>query len=262
MTNLLKTQPFAVFSLVTIALSIGAYLLPVPRELVPVLMVLVPALVAVGLAGLTEGSAGVLALLGKLGRWRLRLGWVLTAILLALALRLAIALLGVALGITPSIQVRSGGPALAVLAVVLFVFAVPEELGWRGYALPRLLQRWSPLAASMIIGVLWGGLHLILHLPGMMNAAFPAAPTLFQLIGLSVLITWLYQRAEGNLLVTSLFHGLQSFFVIFNDGLPPAAQAWLMAGVYLAAATVIMFVSRGFAGRHGALRPAAVPPNA
>jgi hypothetical protein len=76
------------------------------------------------------------------------------------------------------------------------------------------------------------------------------------------MLTWLYLRTGGNIIVTSLFHGAQSFFVIFNDGVSPAAQAWLMAGVYLAAATAIMLASRGFAARPARLQPAAVPPSA
>ena len=122
--------------------------------------------------------------------------------------------------------------------MILFVFALPEELGWRGYALPKLLGRHSPLLAGLIVGVLWGSLHLALTLPGMINAGGPPLPTLLGLIGLSVLATWLYIRTSGNLLLTSLFHAAQSFFVIANDGITLGQQTWLMAGVYLAAAVV------------------------
>jgi membrane protease YdiL (CAAX protease family) len=126
-----------------------------------------------------------------------------------------------------------------LFAVMLFVFALPEELGWRGYALPKLLKVYSPLIAGLIVGVLWGSLHLALTLPGMINAGAPALPTLLGLIGLSVVATWLYIRTNGNLLLTSLLHAAQSFFVILNDGMTIGQQTWLMAGVYLAAAAVV-----------------------
>jgi membrane protease YdiL (CAAX protease family) len=127
----------------------------------------------------------------------------------------------------------------ALFAVLLFIFALPEELGWRGFALPKLLKLHSPLVASLIIGVLWGSLHLALTSPGMINAGAPRLPTLLGLIGLSVLATLLYIRTNGNLLLTSLLHAAQSFFVIVNDGITLGQQTWLMAGVYLAAAVVI-----------------------
>jgi membrane protease YdiL (CAAX protease family) len=151
-----------------------------------------------------------------------------------------VSLIALGLGVISSIQLRPGGPAsFVILAVVFFVFAIPEELGWLGYALPRLLAQRSPLAAGLIIGVLWGSLHLALHLPGMMSAGFLLLPTLLVLIGLSVLITWLYMQTGGNILLTSLFHAAQSFFIIVNEGAPAVSQTWLMAAAYMASAFIV-----------------------
>ena len=237
--------PVATFSALTIVLSFAAYLLPLPREAIPVVMVFIPALMAVALTAVSEGKTGVRTLLAKLTHWRIGIRWVLIALGLALAMRLAMSLIALMLGLIPAIQLRPGGLAPAILlAVVLFIFALPEELGWRGYALPKLLERRSPLAAALIIGVLWGFLHLALHLPGMPSAGSPLLPTMLQLIGLSVLITWLYVRTGGNVLLTSLFHAAQSFFVILNDGIPPEQTSWLMAGVYLVLAVVVILLAR------------------
>jgi membrane protease YdiL (CAAX protease family) len=189
---------------------------------------------------LTDGRSGVRVLVSKLGQWRLRPIWVVAAVALGLVLRLTMSGIALPLGLIPSIQLRQWSPVqLGFFAVMLFIFAIPEELGWRGYALPKLLKVHSPLVAGLVIGVLWGSLHLALTLPGMINAGAPPLPTLLGLIGLSVLATWLYIRSNGNLLVTSLFHAAQSFFVIVNDGITVGEQTWLMAGVYLAAAIVI-----------------------
>jgi hypothetical protein len=46
-------------------------------------------------------------------------------------------------------------------------------------------------------------------------------------------------QTGGNILLTSLFHAAQSFFVIVNEGIPPTQQVWLMAGVYLALALIV-----------------------
>ena len=203
-------------------------------------MVFIPALVALCLTAMADGRTGVRALLSKRGQWRVRTWWVVVAVVLGLVLRLAISAVALLLGLIPAIQLRQWSPTqLAFFAAILFVFALPEELGWRGFALPKLLKAHSPLLAGLIVGVLWGSLHLALTVPGMINAGAPALPTLLGLIGLSILATWLYIRTNGNLLLTSLLHAAQSFFVIVNDGITMGQQTWLMAGVYLAVAVVI-----------------------
>jgi membrane protease YdiL (CAAX protease family) len=144
----------------------------------------------------------------------------------------------------PTIKLRPGGPAsFVLLAVVFFIFAIPEELGWRGYALQKLLERRSMLAAGLIVGLLWGSLHLALLMPGMMNEGAPALPTLLTLVGGLVLFTWLYVNSGGSIIVTTLFHSSQSFFVILNDGIGLEGQAWLMAGVYPALALIVVLIA-------------------
>ncbi len=240
----IKQHALAIFCALTIALTFAATLLPLPGEVIPVVIVFIPALMAISLTALSEGKIGVQSLLGKLAQWRVSFKWVIIAVALALMMRLTISLIALAMGMIPAIQLRPMSPAqFVVLALILFIFAIPEELGWRGYALPKLLEHRSPLVAGLIVGVLWGSLHLALHLPGMTYAGLPLLPTLFQLIGLSVLITWLYTRTGGNVLLTSLFHAAQSFFFIVNEGIPPTQLVWLMAGVYLGLAIIIVIVA-------------------
>jgi membrane protease YdiL (CAAX protease family) len=244
LTSLIKQHALVIFCTLTIALTFAVTLLPLPGEAVAVVMVFIPALMAIALTTLSEGRAGLRSFLDKLLQWRISLKWVVIALAVAFVMRLTMSLMGLALGLIPAIQLRPGGPASYVLlAIIFFVFAIPEELGWRGYALPKLLERYSPLVAALIIGVLWGSLHLALLLPGMMNEGASPLATLLGLVGGSVLFTWLYVNSEGSIVLTTLFHAAQSFFVIVNEGLTGTQQAWLMAGVYLSAALIVAIVA-------------------
>jgi membrane protease YdiL (CAAX protease family) len=185
--SLIKRQGLAIFCGLTIALSFAATLLPISGEAVPVVMFFIPALIAFGLIALTDGWSGVRALLGKRGQWRVQPLWNVVAVVLGLVLRLSMSVVAL-LGLNPAIQLRQWSPAqLAFFAVILLVFALPEELGWRGYALPKLLKAHSPLIAGLIIGVLWGSLHVALTLPDMTMGGLPEVPVVLEVLGLSVL---------------------------------------------------------------------------
>jgi membrane protease YdiL (CAAX protease family) len=159
-------------------------------------------------------------------------------------------LLGLALGLIPRLQLRPLSPAESVLlALVPLLPAFLEELGWRGYALPRLLERYSPLAAGLILAVPWAVIHLALHLPGMLYDGLPPVATLLQLLGLGVILAWLYTQTR-SVPVVALLHLAQTFFGIVNHGLGSEEQSWLMAVVYLAvAAVVVLLAGRRFWGR-------------
>ena len=138
---------------------------------------------------------------------------------------------------------------LGVFALLLFVFAVPEESGLRGYALPKLLPRHSPLVAGLVTGVLSGSLHLALHLPGMIHHGLPLLPVVLEVTSLALIGTWLYLGSGGNLVVTNVFNAAQSFFVVVNEGIPQAQQLWLMAGVYAGVALIVVLTVPDFARR-------------
>ena len=92
------------------------------------------------------GKPGLKDLLGRIARWRVGARWYAVALGLPIVLALTTAGLHLLLGAQTS--VNFGG--LSVLNFVVFVLIVGEELGWRGYALPRLLAERSPLAPPHI----------------------------------------------------------------------------------------------------------------
>jgi membrane protease YdiL (CAAX protease family) len=214
-------------------------LLPFPPEVVPVFMALIPALMAIVLTLMTEGRKGVLALLRKLTQWRVAFKWYAVALSLSLGIRLTLSLVALLFGWIPAIQIRPWPLPLYILIGIFTIYgAVMEELGWRGYALPRLLADRSALFSALLIGILWGALHLGLTLPGFELAGLPV-PAILIPFAFSVVLTWLFIQTRGNLVMVILCHAGQNFFVIFNEGMTAPQILWLMSVVNLALALIL-----------------------
>jgi len=90
---------------------------------------------------------------------------------------------------------------LAALPII-FITNLGEEIGWRGFALPRLLKSFSPLLASIVLGIIWGIFHIPLYWQRPVFAVLFLAST----PALSIFITWLYLRTNGNLILITLAH--------------------------------------------------------
>jgi CAAX protease family protein len=199
-----------------------------------------PALAALIVAAITDGRAGLRDLLSRLIRWRVGGRWYAVALGLPMALALTAAGLHLLLGAQTSVDF--GG--IFVLNLVVFVLIVGEELGWRGYALPRLLTERSALGASLILGALWGGWHLpTFFVPGAPQHGLPFSAFILLTMAYSVVIGWVHVHAGGSVLIASLLHGTinlsQGFFL---GGIDPAREYWLLTGVYGAAALAVAFV--------------------
>ena len=240
MKAIIKKAPVVWFVLLTVGLTFATYLLPLPREVLPLLIVFIPTVIAASLVAVTgEGTVG--SLFAQLIPSRISLKWALIALGTGLALRVAITLVGIALGLTTSFGLDAFTPFL----VIVFIFAAAEEIGWRGYALPRVIEKQSPLAASLILGVPWASLHLALFLPGMMYDGQPIIPTMITMMALSVLCTWAYVGAgKGGVLASTLLHGSQNMFVFLNHGIDSSTANWLMAAVYTLAAVIVVVLAR------------------
>ena len=86
-----------------------------------------------------------------------------------------------------------------------------EELGWTGFAIPRMRRRYGALGPGLLVGVLWGAWHFIMFWePGSFSGAFPLALLLVKLFSwlpaYRVLMVWVYDRT-GSLLLAMLMHG-------------------------------------------------------
>jgi membrane protease YdiL (CAAX protease family) len=95
-----------------------------------------PALAAIIMAAVTEGKSGVKGLLSRVVLWRVGLPWYVVALGLPTVLSMVTAGLYFLFGESELVQIVAVTP----IELVLFVLVVGEELGWRGYALPLLLE--------------------------------------------------------------------------------------------------------------------------
>lgn len=168
---------------------------------------IMPSLVALALTARAEGRAGTQALLRPILEAPAAARWYVFALGYMAAIKLGVALLHrIATGAWPSF-----GPTPWYLMAAGIVVSTPvqagEEVGWRGYALPRLASRFGLGRASIILGVLWASWHLPLFLvPGTdsYGKSFPAY--VLAVTGISVAMAWLYWRTQGSLLLTMLMH--------------------------------------------------------
>jgi hypothetical protein len=181
--------------------------LAVVRELLLLIGTFAPFLVALCLTALDNGTAGTQALLRPIFKWQVGARWYLFAITYMAAIKLAVAFAH--RGITGSWP-RFGNEAWYDIAVAI-VFSTPvqagEEVGWHGYALPRLAARLGFAGASVLLGLIWALWHLpLFFLRGAdkYGQSFPIWA--LGVTALSVAITWLYANTNGSLLLTMLMH--------------------------------------------------------
>jgi len=248
------------FFILTPLLSLAIPLsLSLPTELVPLMLVFVPALIAVLLTSLSEGRKGVVALLNKPFQWRIGFKWYAITIGLALGLRLTMSVLAVLLGWIPTIQLNSWSlPEFIIIGVIILIGAVMEELGWRGYVLPKLLTNHSASYSALFIGVIWGVIHLGLILPGQMNAGAHWLPSILCIIGLSGILTWLYIQTRGNLVIPILFHAGQNYFVFLNGGIALNQGLWLLTILTFVIVLILIFLYGVNMQRSPVMKPAMV----
>ena len=161
-----------------------------------------PSLVAVVLTAQGSGRTGVKALLGRLLIWRVNLRWYAFALGYMATVKLTVAIVcRVSRGHWPHFGEHSVG-TIVVLIVVVGVMGGPlgEEIGWRGYALPRLTRRLGLAPASLLLGLVWSLWHLPLFVLSVGGDQFGQSfPTyLLQVTALSVAMAWLMGNTGGQ----------------------------------------------------------------
>jgi membrane protease YdiL (CAAX protease family) len=205
----------------------------------PLVSAIVVVLIAEGLPGLARLGRRVI-------RWRVNWIWYAAAIGVPLLVHAVATGLNMAAG-APAPLLDQFQPWYAVLLVFGLGMVNPlegplgEEPGWRGFALPRLQSKWSPLASTALLGLLITGWHLPLVFMPQFDLSLPDIATT---VAVTFWYSWLFNRTGGSVLLTLIAHateGSVNFQALWPAG-PDADRTtwtWLIAWTLLVVALLI-----------------------
>lgn len=208
-----------------------------------------PALMALAVTARDEGRRGVRILLRRMIQWQVGWRWYLFAVAYMPAVKLSVALIyRLMTGAWP----RFGTDSWYIIALAIIISTpvqAGEEIGWRGYALPRLAGRFGFARASLILGLIWACWHLpLFFVPGAdkYGQSFPVWT--LQVVALSVAITWLYAGAGGSLLLTMLMHSAvnQTVGIIPSANPNPGNPFTLSVSLVMRLTAMFLWITAGY----------------
>lgn len=205
-----------------------------------------PGLIAILLSFLVFGKIGIGKLFQGIRIWRVGLFWYIFALFFQMVIFFLGKTLDTLLGnsyevISPLDSVYGSQAALMAPIVILFAFpgAFAEELGWRGYVLPRLQNNLNALRSSLVVGAFWGAWHIpLLIYFGDLGANDFAGYwwAIVNFVPVASLYTWIYNNTKGSLLLVTLFHIGQQLSNNFLGTLPTYSDdilIWIVALVVI-----------------------------
>jgi uncharacterized protein len=205
-----------------------------------------PAFAAIMMSLSIAGGDGVRGLLRPLLKWRFKpMVWLLAlfapAVIIAASIGAAM-VFGVPLG-----EVKLPDPVESTLlffAILIVGGPLGEEIGWRGYALPNLLQRTTPFMASLVVAAMWALWHLPLFwMPGAAQEGTSFLWFVLLVSAFSILTTWIYLRSGGSLLAAIAFHQSINFCTYLLPTVLPGVEASHTYNYIFIATTVIAGVA-------------------
>lgn len=267
--SIVHKYPLWSFFILTFALNIAVtvthlYILEIPQTRpIAILQVLTPTISAIILSAILGGWEEVLKLLSGFTRWRVSWVWYLAAFMMT-GFPLLIAIVYVLLG-NPIRGMNPDATVWSLLGLLGFTFLsgpLSEEAGWRGFALPRLQQKFSALTSSLILGVLWAGWHIPFYLePNYAANGMPLSIFMVVVTALAILFTWIYNNSGGSLLLTVLAHfffNFSSTFLVQQFGLLPPMLLYIGGGGLMM--LLIVWVIFHFGPKHLSRKPEAGRP--
>jgi membrane protease YdiL (CAAX protease family) len=216
-------------------------------------MLIAPGVAGISLTALIEGKTGLKAMLSRMTHWQADIHWYALALGLVPILLLVI-LYVLALFVSPAFA-----PILSLFGLAGIVAGYLEEIGWTGFAVPRLLSRWSPLATGLVVGLLWGLWHGLADYSIRGNTLGPFWPITFSLFVLPltawrILMVWVYDNTRSGPLAQLMHFSYTGSLALF---VPLAAishvedaliYAVLMIALWILVALVAIKQQRQYVG--------------
>jgi hypothetical protein len=214
-----------------------------------VLAVWAPTISGFIVAARQGGGRGVVGLLARFPPGRASVYWYLLVVLVVPAVSIAINLIT---GTHIALLAMSSSSIISFLFLNLVTGPLGEEFGWRGVALPRLLEKFPPLPAALILGFVWG----LWHVPSFMISGTPQSgiqlPFFFLgAIAMSIIITWVFIHVNGRIFFSFLFHYVVNFTLSVLS-----IPFWQMAVLLTAFVVIIVGASGWDLGRKSLAAPA------
>lgn len=211
-----------------------------------------PGFVGLALTARSGGGAAVARLLGRILKWNVGLRWFVFALSYMAAIKLAVAVAyRIATGEWPVFATTAWWVMAAAIAISTWVQA-GEEVGWRGYALPRMAVRMGWARASLLLGGLWALWHTpLFFIPETTTTGQSLPYYVLQVMAISAASAWLYVRTNGSLLLPMILHAsinntrgiVQSFVPDATDPfvLQASLAGWLTLAVSWICALFFLF---------------------
>ncbi|MCK6583301.1 MAG: CPBP family intramembrane metalloprotease [Anaerolineales bacterium] len=175
------------------------------------------------MTGLTLGRDAVITLLKRFLIWRVGWRWFLAALLLepfcivsGVYLNAAFARIPPDFSEAMAYQIFGASASPLLFFPVFFLFDLitnGEEMGWRGYVLPRLQAKYNALTSTLILGAIWAFWHLPKYITHFNATAFGWAALHF--LSFAVIQTWLYNNTRGSLLIVAVSHAISNAVGVF-----------------------------------------------
>ena len=256
--DFINKHSLPIFFILVFIISWGAILILVGLDGIPVspdkteilgtAMLLGPTIAGLLMIGFTTGRIGIRDLWSRLLKWRVSARWYAFALLVAPLSTLVILLLLSLFSheFIPALSSSEDKAALIIMGLISGVIVgLFEELGWTGFATPRMRRRWSIFVSGFIIGIIWGAWHFILFWESdTFSGALPFFLLLARLFSwlpaYRIIMVWVYDHTESLMVVILMHASLVATLAIFD---PPLSGEGLLTLILARAAVLWIIVA-------------------